>query len=364
MYTREKHSQQDRASTRRTSAENQDQSIGMHLPPPPLQFQSNPSPNPAPIQRLEFGNEVRLDSIPTWPPQVKVLGNYNDGAIAQELYGDGSVSISRVPGEQHLIQVDFDRLLSKWKPHFHDPSKEYPGAEGEKAFSDIEKIWITEVLEHPIISMVFDSYDSLPPLILNRVEKIGGSKGQYSSSIDEIALADKIYKQKETHHVNGSSFKESDEEAFKGTLIHEIFHYLEDNAESEVAEMPIPKNLIYGMLKPEELGLPAYAFGWFYHPKVEGYMHFQLPEVDNIFSNASIHDQPELLAAKEAGDWERSPMPVSGNSISPEEDLCESFSLALTSDRTIEVLRSKYPRRYQLLDHYIRLLQGLKEKAK
>ena len=364
MYTQERQNQHHRASAVENSTEEQDQSVGIHLSPPPLQFQSNPPPNRTPIQRLEFGNEVKLDSIPAWPPQAKVLGGYTDSAIAQELYGDGKASISRVAGEQYLIQVDYDRLLPKWKPHFHDPGKEYPGAEGEKEFSDIEKTWVTEVLEHPIISLVFDGYDSLPPLVLNRVEKIGGSKGQFNSSIDEIALADKIYSQKETHYGGGDSFKESGEEAFKGTLIHEIFHYLEDNATSEVADMPLPKHLLNAMKDPEAIGMPAYAFGWFVHPELNIWMHFQLSKVSNFLSPGSVHKFPDLMAARKAGDWEKSPMPVSGNSISMEEDLCESFSLALTSDRTLAVLNSKYPRRYKLLDTYIKLLDGLKGKAK
>jgi hypothetical protein len=58
--------------------------------------------------------------------------------------------------------------------------------------------------------------------------------------------------------------------------------------------------------------------------------------------------------------YEKSPMPKSGDLISPEEDLAESFSMYLTSKRTREELQTKYPKRYQLLTMYFKRLDDLR----
>lgn len=326
------------------------------------------------IQRKEFGRSIRLKSLDGTPSRAIVLGPYSDQAIAEELYGDAALPVTHAPGDYSVILIDNSRLLEHWQPLFLNEDKADEATEqaprpvaNDKEFSPLEKQWIGEVTHDPVISLVFGSY-ALPEPVLSRVRQIPGSsttKGQFSSQTDGIKLADRIYSQKEEHSLAGERFEETDEEAFKGTLIHEIFHYLEDNAERTTAEMPIPQDLISAMIAPTRVGLPEYAFGWFVHPHSGWWLHFQLPEVTNILASkeVSIQEHPDLLKVSREKKWENSPLPRSGKSISIEEDLCESFSLALASPRTREVLKTKYPMRYQLLDHYIRRLEKLNKQA-
>ena len=118
------------------------------------------------------------------------------------------------------------------------------------------------------------------------------------------------------------------------------------------------------MSNPTAAGFPAYAFGWFVHPKSRFILHFQLPDTKGFSAQSSLLGYPKLRQIQKSGKWEKSPMPKSGNSISAEEDLCESISLALTSKRTLGVLSSQYPQRYRLLNNYFKLLFRYAQKSK
>jgi len=244
--------------------------------------------------------------------------------------------------------------------------RSHPGAKGEKPFTKQELTWINQVLKLPLLSLLFSSYTDVPTAVLHRVASIAGAKGQFSSKKNDIAVSDKVYSQKETHTgKNGVKFTETNEEAFKGTLIHELIHFAEHNAQLRKPGLALPKDLVAAMSDPVSAGFPAYAFGWFVHPKSKYILHFQLPDVIGFGAQSSILGYPDLMKVrKDTKRWERSPMPKSGNSISAEEDICESISLALTSKRTLGVLASQYPQRYKLLNKFFGILIAYARKSK
>lgn len=65
------------------------------------------------------------------------------------------------------------------------------------------------------------------------------------------------------------------------------------------------------------------------------------------------HHDGRISEVRRDVDWERSPMPQSGNTISAEEDLSESFSRCLASSRTRAAMQANFPRRYQLISRYL-----------
>jgi hypothetical protein len=255
------------------------------------------------------------------------------------------------------------------QPAPSEGGKSYPGAIGEKQFTELEKLWINDVISDPLINLIFDSYEDLPKAILHRVEETENSKDEETSPkgatqklTPDIALFDQIYEPEimDSQSTNGTSFNEADEEAFKGTLLHEIFHYLENNAKAVVSKMPLPKNLIEALLYPTKIKFQEYAFGWFIHPKSYAYLHFDVPGVGGFAPELTVFGYPELEKVHREKKYEKSPMPKSGDLISPEEDLAESFSMYLTSKRTREELQTKYPKRYQLLTMYFKRLDDLR----
>jgi hypothetical protein len=241
----------------------------------------------------------------------------------------------------------------------------HPGAKGEKPFTKQELTWINQVLQDRLVKVLFASYTDIPTATLHRVASVAGAKGQYASKNDDIAVTDKVYSSKDKlTDSKGRTFTETNEEAFKGTLIHELFHFAENNAQLRKKGIALPKDLVTALSNPKMVGLPDYAFGWFVHPKSSYVLHFQLADVVGFNPQTSILGDAKLMRVRKSGKWERSPMPQSGNSISAEEDMCESISLALTSKRTQDHLRSKYPYRYALLNRYFGALLRYQQKSK
>lgn len=241
----------------------------------------------------------------------------------------------------------------------------HPGAKGEKPFTAKEQAWIKQVLGDKFVKLLFSSYSDIPPAVLHRVQSIAGAKGQYSSKNDDVAVSDRVYSHKEKQKGrNGKTYTETNEESFKGTLIHELIHHAVATAQLRKAGLLLPKDLVTAMTHPTKAGFSAYAFGWFVHPKSSFILHFQLPDTKGFNPQSSLLGHPALRQVQKSGSWERSPMPKSGNSISVEEDLCESMSLALTSKRTLGTLASQYPNRYRLLNNYFKSLFRYAAKSK
>ena len=110
----------------------------------PQVVQQNPQSSNSIIQREEFGEQVRFDSLAESPPRARLLGPYSDRAIAEELYGDPSISIIHTPQDYSIIQISYGRLLDRWKPYF----SEYLQEEASSQISlpiDGAEIYVLEV---------------------------------------------------------------------------------------------------------------------------------------------------------------------------------------------------------------------------
>ncbi|GEL97420.1 hypothetical protein CTE05_09670 [Cellulomonas terrae] len=70
------------------------------------------------VQRREFGEGVRFDSLDGDPPRARFLGPYTDRAIATELYGDPDAPVSHSPDESMVVLIDTGRLLPAWASFF------------------------------------------------------------------------------------------------------------------------------------------------------------------------------------------------------------------------------------------------------
>lgn len=83
----------------------------------PLQPKAAPN-----IQREEFGEGPRFNSLPGTPPRAQVYGPFTDEAIASALYGDPTVPIVSDRTQAMTVLVDYSRLLTHLKPYFSPSS--------------------------------------------------------------------------------------------------------------------------------------------------------------------------------------------------------------------------------------------------
>ncbi|MEW6492421.1 MAG: DUF4157 domain-containing protein [Cyanobacteriota bacterium] len=229
----------------------------------------------------------------------------------------------------------------------------------ELSFSEEEKRWIQEVFKLPEFSLLFRTYTNLPPTVLHRVKSLnnsnfteGGTKGS------KLAIYSKAYTVKDNFlSGSGKIVAATKEEEFKSTLIHELLHFLENNTIESKDHPVVPATLIKALIYPEltDLNLPPYAFGWFEHPKTKLIYHFDSPGVISPHPNVpqSIFGTA-LEKIKKEGKYEHSPMPQSGNAVSPEEDLAETFSLYLTSTNSRLFLMHTFPWRFHLIVWYFK----------
>jgi hypothetical protein len=302
----------------------------------PLDRRSLTPTNILQLQRI-LGNQAVLNLV---RPTPSIRQQYDTSAL--HCIGNDTDSIQRVPAQL--------------------ATEAYEDADQEKEFSAEEIKWIEQVLANNGIQVMLQVYglEKFPVVTLHRVKQFSDSKrqeGEYSKKTDQIALSDAAYTMKDDLvDKEGNHVSASNEEEFKMTLIHELLHYMENHTKDiDVNKAPTAQAIMTVMLKPTQIGLDEYAFGWFVHPKTKLIRHFD--EVN--FMEVPI----ELQTVYEEKKWEKSPMPVSGDSISMEEDLATTFALALTSDRTRESLLKKYPLRYHLIDYFFaQLFKIAKEK--
>jgi len=70
------------------------------------------------LQRVPFGEALKFDSLAVCPPRARVLGSIPDPDIAKALYGDPNFLIVHVPGEEYVIEIEYNRLKPEWKVYF------------------------------------------------------------------------------------------------------------------------------------------------------------------------------------------------------------------------------------------------------
>jgi hypothetical protein len=196
---------------------------------------------------------------------------------------------------------------------------------------------------------------------LHRVNSLSGADG--STLGGDISIADRTYENRETYVNNaGEPVQATREQAFKGTLLHELLHFFFNQTE-DLKKTFTPKTLQAIMMFPEKIGMEKAAFGWFQHPKSGYILHLDLDETKNLLSeDAFIEPDSELGKIRARGAYEHSPMPRSSHNISPEEDLAAVMGLYLAGAESRNTLKARYPKRHELISGYFdRVLPGIIE---
>ncbi len=220
-----------------------------------------------------------------------------------------------------------------------------------KKFSAEEMQWIGDVWNLPEIELLFHAYGDVPDPVLHRVTSLDGAEGVTSG--DNLSIADRTYETRETYvNAAGASVKATREQAFKGTLLHELLHFFFNQTE-HLKKTFIPKTLQSIMIYPERVGMEKAAFGWFQHPKSGLVLHLDMDQTKSVsWEQAYVEPESDLRKIQDSGAYEHSPMPQSGESISPEEDLAAVMALYLTSEESRNTLKVQFPKRFDLIAGY------------
>ena len=234
----------------------------------------------------------------------------------------------------------------------------YESKERELSFTDEEKSWIREVFALGEVRRMIAGYKALPRISLHRVSALdSGANGEQNGT--KIAISSKVYQKKDVAAIfAGKPAGLPNEQCFKETLLHELVHFVEEQTQDLSASKVVPAVLTEVLTYPEATGYgwPKHAFGWFVHPKSAYWLHFDLPCVLSVTDAAcTILGGSDLVGIEKRGKYESSPLPQSGNRISPSEDLAASVALYLTNATTRAELKKKYPLRHRLLADYFKL---------
>ncbi|MAS38124.1 MAG: hypothetical protein CL610_29275 [Anaerolineaceae bacterium] len=235
-----------------------------------------------------------------------------------------------------------------------------------KKFSTQEYQWISDVWDLPEIRLMFQAYDKIPDPILHRVVALDGAEG--STSGVNISIADKSYSERSVYQdASGNPVTTTDENEFKSTLLHELFHFFfNETAHIDPTALITPSVMQTMLIYPDKFGQNKGAYGWFQHPTSGYILHFDLSQTSNILSSdAYVDPETTLGKIKSSGAYESSPMPQSGESISPEEDLAAVMGLYLTSPDSRATLKAQYPKRYKMISGYFdRVLPSIVQQKK
>ena len=237
-----------------------------------------------------------------------------------------------------------------------------------EGFDTDEQRWIQDVWDNPGMQLMLQAYGSIPEPVLQRVRTVISSEGEPSSSVEGVAhnapepggadieIADATYAIPMVVDVPGAARRLGTfEEEFKATLIHELFHYVENNTKHlDPTVVTAPETLKAMLVAPGLASLPPFAFGWFDHDGTPAHLD-NLGVADVVLNPAStVPSDSEAGRAKAAGTYEASP---DGRSL--EEDLATTVALYLTGPETNAALRARFPRRFSLMNGYFRKLQAM-----
>lgn len=218
-------------------------------------------------------------------------------------------------------------------------------------------MWHDEAMQ-----LLLQAYGEIPPPVISRVKVIvdkmygpsptteGITYNEAREGDVDIEIADATYdiEQVVEDPENGTQRATSEEE-FKATLVHELFHYVENNTQSvDPATMLTPETLKAVLVQPAIGGFPAFTFGWFDAGVIAAHL-------DNVSTGPLSPLSPDSPAAraKAAGAYEASP---DGRGL--EEDLATSVAMYLTSPGTRGHLQKVYPKRYDLIDRHFGTLKA------
>ncbi len=238
-------------------------------------------------------------------------------------------------------------------------------------FSPDEEEWISEVWQNPGIQLMFQAYGELPTPVLARVREVVNDNGSVSTTTEgvthnepepgqpDIEITDATYGETMVVEPPGQGQREAtSEEEFKATLIHELFHFVENNTKSVDPEsIATPETLRAILAEPRLEGLPAFAFGWINRGGDAAYLgHVSVvPISTGPLTSWVPTGSPEAKAKKDKA-YEASPDPRT-----LEEDLATSIAMYLTGPALRAHMLEKYPRRFALVGSYFnRLVEAVR----
>jgi hypothetical protein len=237
-----------------------------------------------------------------------------------------------------------------------------------QGFTEAEDLWIDDVWHNPGMELMFQAYGEIPAPVLARVGQIlddgspsetteGAATNEPAPGEPDIEIGDAVYVEKKVVEPSGEMPREAtEEEEFKSTLIHELFHYVENNTKDIDPEAFVtPETLKAILAAPTLASLPQFTFGYFIRGGGVGY----LPEA--TVTMMSSHGawtwvepgSPEAEAKKEKR-YEPSPDPRG-----LEEDLATTIGYFLAGPDMRQTLRANYPKRFNLMNGYFKQLEAL-----
>jgi hypothetical protein len=168
---------------------------------------------PKTIQRREFGDDIRFDSLPGSPLQARVLGPYSDEAIAEALYGDSSVPITHAPESHDIVLVDYERLRAEWRGSFSVDSSErdsdaravldfikrqareraqtpYTISTSSRFFTRLRDFYLRDYLANPTAETGEAAVDRIGRPMAGRVEPILSEEPEYEGTFGAFGLDD------------------------------------------------------------------------------------------------------------------------------------------------------------------------------
>jgi len=108
------------------------------------------------IQREEFGENVRFNSLPGPPPRAVLYGPFTDQGIAEELYGDRTIPVQHDPANYTVIFVQYAELQNQWKPYFRSAI-----GQGEEIFTDRSAEQVAEAGIFALGTLLHESSNSV-----------------------------------------------------------------------------------------------------------------------------------------------------------------------------------------------------------
>jgi Domain of unknown function (DUF4157) len=110
-------------------------------------------------------DEVKFEIASYILPAIKILGPYSDEAVAKTLYGDPLIKLTHFKEDYSLVEVDINKLLSKWRSMFFIP-------ESEEKLTDLDLVELGLISSGTLLKNLGLSVENLRGIYNNGIEAI------------------------------------------------------------------------------------------------------------------------------------------------------------------------------------------------